>query len=193
MRGVSGQRTQSLASEIYTPTRVKKYSDLRVALDDWDLNLARYEKISGGATEDTRIYSLRQLVPIELEEDIVRNVHTLKSYQQVREYVNEQVWLRRDSGERKGVKVDAAHGLDDEVIDELYKCVVAGSGDWWAHDGEDDEVNKLDAIYSFVKKEREEKEIKGRERGSLRDIVIIAVCGGIGWWTVGRKLRRWTG
>ena len=96
VRGKGGQRTQALAARVYKPTRCKKYSEVKAALDQWDQDLKLYEETSGACTEDTKLYSIRQIVPDELEQDIVRNAHTLKAYPEVREYVDEQVQLKRE-------------------------------------------------------------------------------------------------
>ena len=46
--------------------------------------------------ETTKIYAIRQIVPDELEKNIVGASTTLTSYEQVRAYINEQVAIRRD-------------------------------------------------------------------------------------------------
>ena len=46
--------------------------------------------------EKTKTFSLRQLVPEELDQLITANSNTLENYEQVKAYVNEQVSMRRD-------------------------------------------------------------------------------------------------
>ena len=95
-RALTGQRIQGLANVIYKPTRVKKYSDVMVAIEKWERDIRRFEEATGKIAEETKTFSLRQLVPEELDQLITSNSNTLKDYASVKAYVNEQVVIRRD-------------------------------------------------------------------------------------------------
>ena len=66
----------------------------------------------------TKVFSLRQLVPPELERDIIRSTN-LDSYDKVKAYVIEQVAIRRD------IKVTASDGPVPMEVDAIYKKVLA--------------------------------------------------------------------
>ena len=151
VRGTGGQRTQALAARVYKPTRCKQCSEVKVALDQWDQDLKLYEKTSGVCTEDTKLYSIRQIVPDELEQDIVRNAHTLKAYPEVREYVDEQVQLKREIGAKKSSTLDSTHHFelsDAEKVNEMYACIMYNEEEEGV---ERDTQEKFDMIMSFVK------------------------------------------
>ena len=155
--GFSGQRTQTLAAKIYKPARCKHYNMVKSSLDHWGQDLKMYERIAGSTTDDNKLYGIRQIVPEELEHDIMRNAHTLKTYDLVRKYIDEQVYMRRDMGPKKSSNLDSTHIMSDESfsekIDEMYKlCMLCAEG-YENNDLNDniDDHSKWDALCSFLK------------------------------------------
>ena len=98
--GMSGTRLQALATRVHTPDRVHKYSDVASAIEQWATLVREYESAcgTGGAPhsvpDSAKITALRQVVPKELDADIGRQ-SGLKSLKEVRDYVDEQVIIRR--------------------------------------------------------------------------------------------------
>ena len=95
---MTGQRLQGLASGVYQPKRVKKLADVKNAIEAWEGNLKMYlakEKIQD-IPESSKILCMRALVPEDLERDIIRVSNTLHQYIDVKEYVWEQVSMRKD-------------------------------------------------------------------------------------------------
>jgi hypothetical protein len=96
-KALNGQRIQALANAVLTPSRVKKYADVTMAMDKWERDVNKYVLTTAqNIAEETKMFSLRQLVPDELDKLITANSNTLKNYEQVKAYVNEQVSLRKD-------------------------------------------------------------------------------------------------
>ena len=95
-QAVTGQRIQALANAMYKPSRAKKYADVAVAIERWERDISRFEAATGEIAEEAKTFSLRQLVPEELDQLITANSNTLKNHEQVKAYVEEQVSLRRD-------------------------------------------------------------------------------------------------
>ena len=86
--GKMGIQMQSLAGQIYKPDRMKKYSEVTVALDQFELAVKLYKEKLGAISDDTLMYGIRQLVPEELENDIIKNIHTCHdNFNLVRDYV----------------------------------------------------------------------------------------------------------
>ena len=97
---LTAQRLQGLANRVYQPKRCKQYADVSAAIEEWEMHaasLARAEGLADGKlTEITKMYSIKQLVPEELEKDIVKASTTLDTYDKVKGYIVEQVAVRRD-------------------------------------------------------------------------------------------------
>ena len=135
-QALTGQRIQALANAIYKPHRVKKYSEVVVAIEKWERDISRFEAATGKIAEETKTFSLRQLVPEELDLLITSNSNTLKTYEQVKAYVNEQVALRRDK------KVSGPVPMDVDALADKILAVAQGEGsegtsnDWtWPEEG----------------------------------------------------------
>ena len=73
-----GQRIQGLANAIYKPVRAKKYGDVLGSIEKWERDIHRFEAATGKIREETKTFSLRQLVPEELDQLITSNSNTLK-------------------------------------------------------------------------------------------------------------------
>jgi hypothetical protein len=162
-QALTGQRIQALANAIYKPSRAKKYGDVVVAIERWERDISRFEAATGKIAEETKTFSLRQLVPEELDQLITANSNTLKNYEQVKAYVNEQVSLRRDKKSNGPVPMDLDHFA--EKILKVTECTEDGSGWPWEeenisetgtgtepHDDNGRLAEKLEAIMSFVMK-----------------------------------------
>ena len=99
--GMSGTRLQALATKVHSPDRVPKYSDVGAAIEQWSTWLREYEAACGNGgvhhrvPDVAKITALRQLVPKELDFDIGRQAN-LKSYDEVRDYIAEQVVIQRE-------------------------------------------------------------------------------------------------
>jgi len=129
-QSVSGQRTQQLAGLIFKPTRVKKYSDVMAALEKWELNVQKFQ--SGSTTTklgpEMKMYSLKQLVPEELEMMIIAQSNNLKDYESVKKYILEQVHLRRDTKISSPVPMEV-DALTDQIMAVAAACN-GGAEDW---------------------------------------------------------------
>ena len=98
---MTAQRMQSLASKVYAPKKSKKYDDVMLNIEDWEMNVKLYEKAEKhDMPEQTKIYSVRQIVPSDLEQDIVKN-NTLDTYDKVKTYIIEQTSIRKDMKNHK--------------------------------------------------------------------------------------------
>ena len=96
--GMSGNRLQALATRVHTPPRAMKYSEVATAIERWAGWLREYEAGCGSehkVPDVAKITALRQLVPKELDQDIGRQAG-LKTLEEVRSYISEQVLLRRE-------------------------------------------------------------------------------------------------
>ena len=169
-QSLTGQRIQALANSIYKPSRVKKYADVTVAMEKWERDLNRFVLATNqDIAEETKTFSLRQLVPDELDQLITANSNTLKNYEQVKAYVNEQVSLRRDKKSNGPVQMDLDH--------------LAEAPRWsWEEDGaektpcnaihafqeapeERSLEEKVEALFSFMKGKGKGKGGKGKGKG----------------------------
>ena len=96
---MSGTRLQALAARVHSPSRVSKYSEVAVAIEQWSTWLREYEVACGAGgvqhrvPDTAKITALRQLVPKELDLDIGRQAG-LKDHNEVRKYISEQVVIR---------------------------------------------------------------------------------------------------
>jgi hypothetical protein len=148
-QALTGQRIQVLANSIYRPTRVKKYADVTVAMEKWERDLNRFVKAtSQDIAEETKTFSLRQLVPDELDQLITANSNTLKSYEQVKAYVNEQVSMRRDKKSSGPVPMDI-----DQITEKILKITEhtepAASWPWDEHGAENEHPIPCNAINPY--------------------------------------------
>ena len=85
---------------IYKPHSVKKCAEVIVAIDKWERDISRFEAATCKIAEEAKTFSLRQLVPEELDLLITSNSNTLKTYEQVKADVNEQCAEERQKGQR---------------------------------------------------------------------------------------------
>ena len=153
---MTAQRLQGLADKVYAPKRCKKFSEVSHAIEEWEINAKLFEK-----TEDfklsgqTRIYSIRQLVPEELERDIIKAT-TLTDIDKVENYIAEQVSVRKDvKNESKGpVQMEAFsktlatlmegnEGEEDNYGDESYLCKETNEND--------ENTSVMEQLLSFMK------------------------------------------
>ena len=95
---MTAQRLQNLAVKVYQPKRCNTYAEASTAIDEWEMNLSSFVKADKKAdlNETNKLFSLRQIVPDELEKDIAKSSSVLKTYEAVKKYVYEQVAVRRD-------------------------------------------------------------------------------------------------
>jgi len=94
---MTGNKMQGLVGKVYGPKRAKTYAEVFSKIDEWDGYVKLFEESKEGQKlcDATKIFSLRQLVPEALEMDIVRNGN-LDTYLKVRNYITEQVNIRKD-------------------------------------------------------------------------------------------------
>ena len=131
---MTSQRLQGLAGKVYSPKRCKKYVDVGAAIDTWEAAVKIFQNHEKKDLSDpTKIYSVRQIVPDDLERDIIRQSNNLTTYQQVKSYIVEQVSVRRDM---------RSHGPVPMEVDYAKKvmAMLAGEGDH----GEEDNVQGRD-------------------------------------------------
>ena len=118
------QRIQALADAIYKPSRAKKYADVAAAIERWERDISRFESATGEIAEETKTFSLRQLVPEELDQLVTANSNTLKHYEQVMAYVEEQVSLRMDK------KSNGPAPMDLDTLAEKFLKATEGAEEW---------------------------------------------------------------
>jgi len=93
---MTSQRMQGLASKVYSPKRIKSYADVNAAIEEWETNAELFSTFeTHPISMITKIFAIRQIVPAELEADIIRST-SLDTYDKMRAYVCEQVAMRRD-------------------------------------------------------------------------------------------------
>ena len=193
---MTSERLQGLADKVYAPKRCKKYSEVSAAIEDWELSVSLFEK-----TEDitispqTRIYSIRKLVPEELEKDIIRS-DGMKTFEAVRKYINEQVTVRRDhkSSSSGPVQMDVNYVKKTLASmvgeDEGQECQEGAHEDYDGIEyGEDDGKTALDYILSFVKGQKGGKGTKGKGKFSMEIATFVVLMGTVSE-TVGRKTKK---
>ena len=170
---MTSQRLQGLANKVYAPKKVKKYSDVMSALEDWELQVKIFETSEDRKLSDpTKIYSVRQLVPDELEKDLIR-INTMTDYEVVRAYICEQVTVRRDvkntsTGpvglDTEGIKKTLANlwsggeGHQEAEEEDEEECGVCG-GKGQGQESQDEAIGQL---LSFVKGMKGGKGGKGK-------------------------------
>ena len=93
-----------------------------MAIEKWERDISRFDAATGKIAEETKTFSLRQLVPEELDLLIISNSNTVKTYEQVKAYVNEQVALRRDT------KVSGPVPMDVDALGDKIIAVAQGEG-----------------------------------------------------------------
>jgi len=100
--GMTSHRMQGLAQKVYTPKRCRKFHEVTSAIEEWEMAVTKFENTEGTKlSEQTRMFGLRQLVPEDLEKDIIRS-HSLTKYAEVKKYITEQVSVRRDMKSASG-------------------------------------------------------------------------------------------
>ena len=95
VNSMTAQRLQSLAGKVYGPKRVKTYGEVAAAMEEWETHLKQFERTEKEISDQTKLWSIRQIVPDELESDIIKNTG-LDTYKSVKSYIAEQCSIRRD-------------------------------------------------------------------------------------------------
>ena len=187
---MTATKISSLADRIYSPKRAKNYHETNALVDEWEMHVKHFQEAENTKlSNQTMIHGLRQIVPLELSMDIGR-IPGLSKYEKVREYVSEQVGLRKESSRSGPVPMDIGNvekakklmaaiveqekteddDLEetadtknmDEMVEEL--CKVCGDGET---------SGELKDILSFVgnrfrdRRERDGKGGKGGEKGGF--------------------------
>ena len=117
---------QGMSEKVYKPKRVQKYVDINSAIEDWETNAELFAKTEGKVTENTRIFAIRQIVPEQLEQDILKST-TLKTYEGIRSYITEQIASKRD------VKNTSKGPVSLDLSVEQYLAAMMtgeGTGEW---------------------------------------------------------------
>ena len=95
-KGRNANRALIPTGKIHNPKRVEKYSEVLPALESWESNVKEFERDTNfRMAEVTKMNSLRQLVPKELELDMTRLTH-LTTWAEMKKYVLDQVVIRRE-------------------------------------------------------------------------------------------------
>ena len=93
-----------------------------MAVEKWERDISRFEAAKGKIAEETKTFSLRQLLPGDLDLLLASTSITLKTYEQVKAYVIEQVALRRDK------KVSGPVPMDADAVGDKIIAVAQGEG-----------------------------------------------------------------
>ena len=156
---MTSQRLQGLAEQVYSPKRCKKYGEVLAAIEEWELAVKLFQKSEDNMklSAQTRIYSIRQLVPEELEGDIIRSSSSLTTFESVMKYITEQVTVRRDKKSSSGpVRMDLNYvkktlaSLGDEEYDHAHEDGEEDGIDIKDYK-EDEELTAMEYLMSFVK------------------------------------------
>ena len=92
---MNGTRLQALARKVHSPEKVKKYSEVLAAVEQWTLHVGEFERATDSKVPDVaKFTALRQLVPKELDADIGR-LNNVTEFKELKKYVFEQVNVRR--------------------------------------------------------------------------------------------------
>ena len=114
---------QGMSEKVYKPKRVQKYGDINAAIEDWETNAELFAKTEGEIKENTRIFAIRQIVPEQLEQDILRST-TLKMYEGIRSYITEQIASKRDVKNTSKGPVS----LDLSSVEQYLAAMMTGEG-----------------------------------------------------------------
>ena len=95
-KGRNANRAMILIGKIHNPKRVDKYSEVLPAFESWESYVTEFERDTNSRmAEVTKMNSLRQLVPKELELDMTRLTH-LNTWAEMKKCVVDQVVIRRE-------------------------------------------------------------------------------------------------
>ena len=157
---MTSQRLQGLAGKVYSPKRCKKYNEVTQAIEEWELNVKLFERTENiKLSPQTRIFSVRQIVPEELERDIICGSSTLTTFEKVHAYIAEQVSVRRDvkneakgpvQMEMEGFKKTLATLLEEDDDQEEDGEADYGYGGKDGQ-GEEGKLSTMEQLLSFVK------------------------------------------
>ncbi len=158
IRAMTSQKMQGLASKVFAPKRVKRFQEVNSAIEEWEISVKLFEQTEGISVSDqTKLYGVRQIVPEDLEKDIIRST-TLSTDQLAEDHIGEQVAVRKDTKAATGpvkLEVDMVKkyiaavmsGEDPETeTEEDLKCKECATGD-----EDTNENDLLRQIYSFMK------------------------------------------
>ena len=100
-RGSNTQRILGLVGRVFQPPRILKYLDLTGAIEMWETRIREYERLvkqtEGEACkvpQSCKVFIVRNMVPKEMEKDLLK-IHPTASYAKTKEYIMEQVNLKR--------------------------------------------------------------------------------------------------
>ena len=186
---MTGHRRQGLAGKVYNPARVTKYVDVLSAIDAWESVKKELERHEGDRKlhDESAIHGLKQLIPLELEKAI-NATPGLRTYDEVKSYIVEQVALRRDS---RG-QTQAPQAMDVDVI--TKKIVASLTGDW-QHQGEQEQAQGCHDGNADTGKGSEECQPCGEGNGELNFMnqIMTAVKGQLGGKGFGKYGGQWQG
>ena len=90
-------KAAGIGGKVYSPKRIKIDVDVNAAIEEWEADVEMFTKLEKHELNPvSKIYAIRQIVPEELEKDIIRNT-SLDTYEKVRTYIFGQVANRRDN------------------------------------------------------------------------------------------------
>ena len=104
---MSAQRLIGLVGRVFNPQRVKRLTELELVMETWQSNTIEYENFTKTfVPEIARRYALRQLVPQDLEKDLIKLCTSLGSFQEDCKFVREQIAMSKpaqfgDRGDKK--------------------------------------------------------------------------------------------
>ena len=95
-KGRNANRALILTALMHNPRRVDKYSEVLPAFERWESDVKEFERDTNSRrAEVTKMNSLRQLVPKELEVDMTRLTH-LDTWAEIKKYVLHHMVIRRE-------------------------------------------------------------------------------------------------
>ena len=100
-RGSSTQRILGLVGRVFQPPRCQKMAEAPGSLELWESRIREYErlvlqveKLETRVPDSCKVFIVRNLVPKELEKDLLR-IHPTASYKTTKMYVLEQANLKK--------------------------------------------------------------------------------------------------
>ena len=119
--GKTGARLKRLAAKVHQPKHITDYKNALVELTNWDSNLKDLVKIEGqGLSELTKITILNSMVPADFMRDIDRD-KSLKTFDQIWNYVTEQVEVRKHWPKVQMQKDPSAMDIDAAEKEEVQQ------------------------------------------------------------------------
>ena len=143
--GITGQRLAGMVERIFSPKRCVKYSETTQAIATWEIMVRDFCK--GAKTtfcDILMVHGVKKVVPLELEKDITRSSTTLRSYDLVKNYILDQVNVRKEPHYQTNAPSSKAANMDLDKV--AYKD---GQEPEWGEDDDQEEGSAEDGMFGL--------------------------------------------